>query len=154
MALIFDHPLRCKPYDQLEFVRQDGNKVALYRVKGSGKGASGAFEALGQAFALFGGACFYCRKAFEPRPLDKRIVHRDHVVPISNGGTDHLHNLVIACAHCGSAKGADDIFEFRPPAAKQYQKAISDHLLHCMKTGSAISPSSRPPPKPAAATGP
>ena len=133
MVHVYQHPIRGKPYDQLEYVRQDGNKVALYRVAGSNKTERRGLEALRDAFALVGGSCFYCRKTFKPQPLDKNIVHRDHVMPTCKGGTNHLHNLVIACVHCGSAKSDDDIFDFRPSAAKRYQKALSDHLSLCVK---------------------
>jgi 5-methylcytosine-specific restriction endonuclease McrA len=134
MDQVFDHPIRKKPYLLLQFVRQDDKGVAIYEVRGSNRPARKAFAALGDAFAMAGGSCFYCGKHFKPQRLDKRIVHRDHVVPTSNGGTDHLHNLVIACAHCGSAKRADYIFDFRPSAARRYYEALSAHLVRCMGT--------------------
>lgn len=130
---IFDHPLLEEPYNLLQFVRQDGNRVALYKVTGSAKSERKAFDALGDAFSIAGGSCFYCSKSFKPQRFDKRIAHRDHVMATSKGGTDHLHNLVIACAHCGSAKKAEDIFDFRPPAAKRYQRALSEHLCRASK---------------------
>jgi 5-methylcytosine-specific restriction endonuclease McrA len=155
MSQLFHHPVRCKPYDRLEFVRLDGNKVALYRVAGLDKPERRALEALGDAFALVGGTCFYCGKTFKPQPLAIGVVHRDHVVPVCKGGTNHLHNLVIACDPCGSGKRADDIFDFRPSAAKRYQQALSDHLFLCMKAGATVvSPSSQLPRGPAAKAGP
>ena len=45
-----------------------------------------------------GHKCTYCKKGL--KESDMTI---DHLVPISRGGTDEIHNLVIACAHCNHA---------------------------------------------------
>jgi hypothetical protein len=130
----FQHPLNDEPYSLLEYVRTDGHGTPLYRVKGSKDSECGAYEALGKAFRLKGGSCFYCDKHFKPQPLDERTAHRDHVLPIRNGGEDWLHNLVIACAHCGRAKKADDIFDFRPSAAKRYHRALHQLVTRCVNS--------------------
>ena len=52
---------------------------------------------------LFGqqeGRCNGCRSAFEFRHLEV-----DHIIPQSGGGTDHLENLQLLCAHCNRVKG-------------------------------------------------
>ncbi len=52
---------------------------------------------------LFGqqeGRCNGCRSAFEFRHLEV-----DHIIPQSHGGTDHLENLQLLCAHCNRVKG-------------------------------------------------
>ncbi len=52
---------------------------------------------------LFGqqeGRCNGCRSAFEFRHLEV-----DHIIPQSRGGTDHLENLQLLCAHCNRVKG-------------------------------------------------
>ena len=52
---------------------------------------------------LFGqqeGRCNGCRSAFEFRHLEV-----DHVIPQSGGGTDHIENLQLLCAHCNRVKG-------------------------------------------------
>ncbi len=52
---------------------------------------------------LFGqqeGRCNGCRSAFEFRHLEV-----DHIIPRSGGGTDHLENLQLLCAHCNRVKG-------------------------------------------------
>ena len=52
---------------------------------------------------LFGeqeGRCNGCRSAFEFRHLEV-----DHVIPQSGGGTDHIDNLQLLCAHCNRVKG-------------------------------------------------
>ncbi len=133
MSAIFTHPIKSEPYSLLEFVRQDGNGTPLYRVKGSADPECGAFEALGKAFRLKGGRCFYCERKFAAQPLGPDTAHRDHVVPSSDCGTDSLHNLVISCKDCGNAKRSDDIFDFRPRAAKRYQRALIEHIDRMLK---------------------
>ena len=52
---------------------------------------------------LFGqqeGRCNGCRSAFEFRHLEV-----DHIIPQSNGGTDHIENLQLLCGHCNRVKG-------------------------------------------------
>ena len=52
---------------------------------------------------LFGqqeGRCNGCRSAFEFRHLEV-----DHIIPQSGGGTDHIDNLQLLCAHCNRVKG-------------------------------------------------
>ena len=52
---------------------------------------------------LFGqqeGRCNGCRSAFEFRHLEV-----DHIIPQSGGGTDHIENLQLLCAHCNRVKG-------------------------------------------------
>ena len=52
---------------------------------------------------LFGqqeGRCTGCRSAFEFRHRDI-----DHIIPRNSGGTDHIENLQLLCAHCNRVKG-------------------------------------------------
>ena len=54
-------------------------------------------------------ACYYCGT---PASLGLKVLHVDHVIPISMGGTNHPWNLVAACWDCnlgksGSAPTAD-----------------------------------------------
>lgn len=48
---------------------------------------------------LHGLRCAYCGKSkrFEDLTID-------HVKPISAGGTNHIHNLALACGPCNQAK--------------------------------------------------
>jgi 5-methylcytosine-specific restriction endonuclease McrA len=48
-----------------------------------------------------GGKCYYCRKK-----VDFADAHFDHVVPISQGGSDDDGNLRLAHPHCNLHKGA------------------------------------------------
>jgi 5-methylcytosine-specific restriction endonuclease McrA len=134
-ARLAAHPLNRKPYNQLEFVNLDHNRVPLYRVAGRSEAPCGAKEALGRAFALYGGQCFYCHVKFSPQPLSVQGPHRDHVVAESAGGSNLLHNFVIACHHCGRAKSHDPIHDFQPRAAKAYFEALTAHIANCIREG-------------------
>lgn len=45
--------------------------------------------------------CVYCGK-----PLTRREVTRDHVIPESRGGSNERYNIAPACADCNSEKGS------------------------------------------------
>ena len=47
-----------------------------------------------------GGYCAGCGDHFQPRNLTV-----DHIIGTSVGGTDHIDNLQLLCAHCNSVKG-------------------------------------------------
>jgi 5-methylcytosine-specific restriction endonuclease McrA len=48
--------------------------------------------------------CQYCgRSAIELRP--REALTRDHLVPLSRGGTNHWSNVVTACSTCNARKG-------------------------------------------------
>jgi hypothetical protein len=48
-----------------------------------------------------GRRCRYCHKSIGPRTN----FHLDHVVPVYNGGTNDVNNLVVACTKCNASKG-------------------------------------------------
>lgn len=133
--LIAAHPLSGSPYDKLEFVDRNHKGVPLYRVSGSNDPPAGAFQALGTAFALYGGKCFYCPTKFKPQPLSNETTraHRDHVIATSQGGSNLLHNLVIACGKCGRSKANDPIHDFMPRSAKIYLDALNKHIADCLR---------------------
>ena len=54
--------------------------------------------------ALLGNVCIYCGNE---RPLE-----RDHKVPLINGGTNDIGNLLPACRPCNSSKGRKSLAEF------------------------------------------
>lgn len=70
------------------------------------------------------GLCFYCDKSVIP--FDHRL-HRweiDHVYPRSQGGTDSLSNLVVACYTCNRLKKDISLQKF----------CVTNHLLpRCRK---------------------
>jgi 5-methylcytosine-specific restriction endonuclease McrA len=132
---IAEHPLPGLPYNQIEFVGRDQNRVPIYRVNGCAAPAAGARLALSRAFAIHGGKCFYCPTRFRPHLLSELDAHRDHVLPTSKGGSDLLHNLVIACRKCGRDKADDLIHDFKPKAAKAYLEALESHIARCVRLG-------------------
>ena len=49
--------------------------------------------------------CAYCgRKGIE--------LTKDHIVPLTNGGTDSIDNIVPACEYCNKSKGTKDVLHF------------------------------------------
>lgn len=53
-------------------------------------------------------ACAYCR-----RKINLSDAHIDHVVPLSQGGSNDLSNLATACRDCNLSKGARTPEEWR-----------------------------------------
>jgi hypothetical protein len=50
--------------------------------------------------------CFYCGDK-------KSRLTRDHVVPVSKGGSDTVNNIVPACWHCNYSKRAKPVEQFK-----------------------------------------
>lgn len=58
------------------------------------------------------GLCAYCDEKMNERHLMREPTF-DHVVPLSAGGKDSAHNLVLACRQCNQAKGSMSPDEMR-----------------------------------------
>lgn len=82
-----------------------------------------------------GGLCFFCRNQCFLGEGDrnglgkKRVATADHVIPQSQGGTDHLSNLVMACAACNQHRGDMKFGKFKrlrldPVKWNQYVKEM------------------------------
>lgn len=56
-----------------------------------------------ELFARWNHKCCYC---------DSPATDVEHILPISKGGADALHNLTIACQPCNSSKGAKTLAEW------------------------------------------
>jgi hypothetical protein len=77
----------------------------------AGSHTEAEWQALVEAW---GWRCFYCGKPIHENPesiLD--ALTKDHLVPISRGGSDNIGNLVPACFNCNRLKGMMTIEEFR-----------------------------------------
>jgi 5-methylcytosine-specific restriction endonuclease McrA len=57
-----------------------------------------------EKIALYAGRCFYCG---EIKPLT-----RDHMIPLSRGGTNAIDNIAPACGPCNRRKGTMTATEF------------------------------------------
>jgi hypothetical protein len=53
--------------------------------------------------------CWYCHAG-----LTAETATKDHIVPVSKGGTNHWYNLAWSCRQCNSKKRDLSLEEFRP----------------------------------------
>jgi hypothetical protein len=53
--------------------------------------------------------CVYCGASAK----ENAVLHVDHIIPISKGGSNELHNLQTLCRECNNGK-SDQIIEFCP----------------------------------------
>lgn len=61
--------------------------------------------------------CQYCGA----KATDGALLHIDHIVPVKEGGTNEITNLVAACADCNLGKGAKMLDRNAAAARKQKQ---------------------------------
>lgn len=54
--------------------------------------------------ADYGMRCAYC--GIHKRETPEKRLFRDHVNPVTRGGTDHIENIVPACWTCNGRKGS------------------------------------------------
>lgn len=54
-----------------------------------------------------GRSCIYCGS-----PLSKRSATVDHLLPVSKGGMDIKHNLVVCCGRCNVQKGTRSVRQY------------------------------------------
>jgi 5-methylcytosine-specific restriction endonuclease McrA len=81
-------------------IRRDKRRVIEYNCEGSHT----VREWL-ERKALYGNCCAYCHRQM-------KHLTKDHIVPLSKGGTNYAHNLVPACGKCNRSKGSNEIFEW------------------------------------------
>jgi len=65
----------------------------------------------GKLFRLQNGKCFWCNEEMhfsEGQHYQPRRVTIDHILPVSQGGTHELDNLVAACLECNSKRNSLD----------------------------------------------
>lgn len=76
----------------------------------------------------FGYRCFWCEK-----PVTEVTAHKDHLQPLSRGGTDKITNIVPACMPCNSRKGMMNEEEYRAFLAKSGKKSTGVPLLGALQ---------------------
>jgi 5-methylcytosine-specific restriction endonuclease McrA len=126
------HPIGTKPYHCIRFSRFDHNAAPLYTVTGI-DGEYGAYNALRHALARHGGHCFHCGKWIEPQPMSQEV-NRDHIQPRSSGGSNYLHNLVLAHGDCNRAKGSKDLAQFSVERGDKYLKLLDQHIIKIIES--------------------
>lgn len=93
---------RCK---SCKLQANDKANSAFYKLRQRSENAGSKVEVTVEEvkalFASFDGLCIYCGAQEEPKGP---TFHLEHVIPRSQGGRDHISNLVISCPSCNSRK--------------------------------------------------
>lgn len=87
---------------------------------------------------LWEGRCIFCRRRLEitlsGKPISRATV--EHIVPRSQGGTDDLRNLAIACSGCNHEKGRRHDRARRPsPRAREIQERLLERRRERWRDG-------------------
>lgn len=94
-------------FDQivLQFSRSESRKeYAQYRLESIKESDTHHTKAeIAKLFELQEGCCWFCGKKF-PEKNGKLYYHKEHYVPIVRGGSDDVHNIVLACQPCNQKK--------------------------------------------------
>jgi hypothetical protein len=84
--------------------------------------------------------CFYCARPICQNSLDpKAEITKDHMDPISRGGTDFIWNIVPACFACNCLKGDMTVDEFRAT-----KPAVSGKPSEFYTGDSGLAPTGKP----------
>jgi 5-methylcytosine-specific restriction endonuclease McrA len=78
-------------------------RLRNYQLRKRGAGGSHTLEEWLDLIEKYRHCCIYCGNRFEK-------LERDHIIPISKGGTDYITNIVPCCRVCNAKKG-DRIIE-------------------------------------------
>jgi 5-methylcytosine-specific restriction endonuclease McrA len=87
---------------------RQNNKEYFVADKHRRRGASGMFtaEQIKKLFELQKGKCVCCRKDITDG------FHRDHITPITKGGSNDISNIQLLCANCNKSKSAKHPIDF------------------------------------------
>ena len=108
-----NNPNKCKeharnsrkkhPETHKKWVEQNKEKVKAYKAsnRAKRKGAQGKFtgEQIDKLYVLQKGKCACCKI-----DLSKKF-HRDHIYPLSLGGSNNIDNIQLLCSGCNLQKG-------------------------------------------------
>lgn len=59
---------------------------------------------------VFGDLCPYCDLTYDRGPYTKKI--REHIIPVSQGGSFTLENIIPSCSKCNSGKASQNMREW------------------------------------------
>lgn len=81
---------------------QDKERATKHRRRASKANAQGSWsdDDVAKLKTLQKGKCWWCGKKFG------QTYHIDHRIPLAQGGTNFVSNLVLSCVHCNTSKGA------------------------------------------------
>lgn len=139
-SLLVRHPLPDAAYQALRYCRTNGARVDVFFVDGLPGGPFSAPTALRRSARQHGWRCAYRIWCADRR--DELSI--DHLVPLTRGGTDRLHNLRIACADCNERKGDMKLQSFRLLVRQRVYERLC---------GGLTMPNGGSPPTPAAGLG-
>ena len=100
-------PEHVRALDNAEYQRNKERHLhRIYRRRAVTRGASGAHTLAEWVDVLlrYGGRCAYCGASGD--------MTKDHIIPISRGGSDCIDNIVPACLSCNASKGPKTIGEW------------------------------------------
>lgn len=89
------------------WILRDNDVVSAHLIP-ERKGRGPVRQWLDRLIAFWGRACVYCGNTVA-------LLHVDHIIPVSKGGSDELVNLTLACPTCNIRKGAKTAAEFGFP---------------------------------------
>jgi len=70
--------------------------------------------------------CYYCERPFGEPKCNPRLRTKDHVIPVSEGGTNNQLNIRYACKHCNGLKGNKTLEQFAMQI-QVYQSEMHKH---------------------------
>ena len=80
-----------------------------YRAQKGGQALEVTLKEIQALYAAFNGKCVYCGADEDEAGSSHHI---DHFIAVSEGGTHHISNLLLACQTCNLSKGNDSFIEF------------------------------------------
>ena len=96
-----------KRYKTIPKVRQQTiDRSQLRRARKAGVEGSHTSKEWRDKKAQYNFRCAYCGKK-------ARVLTKDHIIPISEGGSNYIANIVPACSFCNSSKQARELLDWK-----------------------------------------
>ena len=93
-----------------QWVKDNIDKVRIYKknnqIKRKGALGTHTLDQIDNLFALQNGQCVSCRSDIS------NGYHKDHIIPLSKGGTNDIHNIQLLCPQCNQTKFNKDPISF------------------------------------------